>query len=89
MTMNFESGKGQMSEAGLRLDGCTYVQLCSIETRKGGSCGSDKTCDVVQTVGQEGTSGGGLQVVPGPGKGCRKTAKVGEARHVYANTFPP
>ena len=54
--MDFESGKGQMSEAGLRLDGCTNVQMYLVETRKGGSCGSDKTCDVVQAVGQEGTS---------------------------------
>lgn len=68
--MNFESGRAQMSGAGLRLDdGCTNVQMISVETRKRSSCGGDKTCDVVQTVGQEGTSSGGLQLVPGPGKG--------------------
>lgn len=68
--MNFESGKGQMSETGLRLDGGTHVQRYSVGTRKRGSSSSDKTCDIVQTVGQEGTSSGGLQLVPGPGKGA-------------------
>lgn len=63
--MNFESGRGQMSEAGLRLDGCVNAQTYLADTRKGGSCGSDKTCDVGQ---MEGTSGGALQLVPGAGK---------------------
>lgn len=62
MTMNCESGKGQMSEeSGLRIDVCMNVQMYVVKTRKGGFCGSDKTCNVVQTVGQEGTSKGGLQ----------------------------
>lgn len=70
VTVNFESGKGEMSEAGLRLDGCTNVQMYSVERRKGGSCSSDKTCDVVQTLYQEETSSRGLQLVPGAVKGA-------------------
>lgn len=46
------------------------MQRYSVGMRKRGSCSSDKTCDIVQTVGQEGTSSGGLQLVPGPGKGA-------------------
>lgn len=62
MTIDFESGKGQMSEeSGLRLDECMNVQMYVVKTRKGGSCGSDNACNVVQTVGQEGSSSGRLQ----------------------------
>lgn len=79
--MNFESGKGQMSETGLKLDGGTRVQRYSVGTRKRGPSSSDKTCDSADSrPGRD--FQWGITASARTRKGGRTAAKVGEMRRV-------